>query len=506
MTKNEINEKIAIDEFDGEKLICRFRLIIAAIFLASVPVVSFLRELNGENPFPPYFYICCSIFFIYSVFIHFYLRCRETVPSSYKYICVILDMTIHTASIWIGVSSPELVAGITYLSTWALFFLILIAVGAFRYSVPCAYFSGIFAGFCYLLVVMANAKNLDLPYFYVIESNVFNFSFPVLNESFRIIAMIIVGFITGLACKRHFRLFNNMIEIQGAASEAASRTMEQTDNMAQTIQKSTDEIFLSSKNIMLTANNQAASIQEIEGTINENTRIAVEISDKTSSVATIASKMENDVIHGFNVLERNVGQLEEIKSKNDGVISGIAALVNKISKIRDIIDTINAITDQTKVIAFNAALEAAGAGEHGKRFSVVSSEVNRLAGDINSLTKEIRKQADDIQGSSSSLINSSKESASKINEGNNLIRELENIFVEIRSGAEITSNEAQTITISSHQQQKYTEQINVAIVDISRGLSSFIQSTEAATSSAEELVQMMAELRKILTSEADFRE
>jgi hypothetical protein len=121
-----------------------------------------------------------------------------------------------------------------------------------------------------------------------------------------------------MASKRHIALMNSMIESESAVAKTASKTVDRTRSMAKTIQKSTDEIFLSSKDIFSTANNQAASVQEIESTINENTQITVEIADKTSSVAAIASRMANDVIHGFSVLERNVEQMENIP-----VFSGI---------------------------------------------------------------------------------------------------------------------------------------------------------------------------------------
>jgi methyl-accepting chemotaxis protein len=208
------------------------------------------------------------------------------------------------------------------------------------------------------------------------------------------------------------------------------------------------------------------------------------------------------VVHGFAVLENNVSQMADIKTKNDNVISGIISLGNKITKIREIVKTINTITDQTKVIAFNAALEAASAGERGKRFSVVASEVNRLADDIAALTKQIREQVEEIQSSSSTLVISSEESADKIAEGNKLIKALEGIFREILSGAEITANQAQTITVSTQKQQKSTEQINIAIADISSGLGSFIHSTEVATSSAENLTRMIQELGSLLNLNA----
>jgi len=114
---------------------------------------------------------------------------------------------------------------------------------------------------------------------------------------------------------------------------------------------------------------------------------------------------------------------------------------------------------------------------------------------------QIREQVEEIQNSSSSLIISSEESTDKIMEGNNLIKELDNIFREIRSGAEATSNQAQTITLSTQKQLKSTEQINSAISDISRGLTNFIQSTRIASSSAEELTEIIQELDVILTGE-----
>jgi methyl-accepting chemotaxis protein len=495
----EIGERVKRDEFEGEKLISKFRVLLGAIYVISVPLISFVRNLEGFDLLPPRAFIFNNVFFLYSVFLFFYLRKKDSVHPWFKYICVVLDMLIISASIWLGCTYVEIAAPFQFLSIWALFYSLLILAGSFRYSVPCAIFSGIFAGFCYLIVVIINSGALNLELFFILHNKRIPVSFPIYYEFFRVAGIIITGLITGIACKRHLSLFSNMIYSQAAAARTASNTVEQTREMAKIIHKSTEEIFHSSKEIFSTANNQAASVQQIETTIKENTQIAGDIAEKTSNVAGIASKMENDVIHGFSVLERNVDQLENIKNKNDGVITGIVSLGNKIAKIRDIIKTINTITDQTKVIAFNAALEAASAGEHGKRFSVVASEVNRLADDITNLTKQIHEQVEEIQNSSSSLIVSGEESANKINEGNNLIKELEDIFRDVKTGAQTTAAQAQTITVSTQKQLKSTEQINKAISDISEGLVSFIQSTRIATSSAEDLTEFMKKLDELLS-------
>jgi methyl-accepting chemotaxis protein len=253
---------------------------------------------------------------------------------------------------------------------------------------------------------------------------------------------------------------------------------------------------------MASGSEQAGGMEKIESTINENARIAAEIVEKTRSVAVISSKMEEDVLNGFAVLEKNVKKMGDIKEKNSGVINGIISLGNKVNKIRDIVRVINTITDQTKVIAFNAALEAAGAGETGKRFAVVAGEVNRLADDIAVLTRQIREQVEEIQSSSSALSVYSEEGSDRIAEGYKLIKDLEDVFKEIKAGAEITSNQAQAITVSTQQQLKSSEQIGFAISEVSQGVKHFIGSVETAALSAGTLTERTHELERFLTAPA----
>ena len=239
-------------------------------------------------------------------------------------------------------------------------------------------------------------------------------------------------------------------------------------------------------------------MEKIEKTINENAKIAAEVVDKTNSVATIASKMEEDVLKGFSVLGKNVKKMGDIKEKNSGVINGIILLSNKVSKIRDIVRIINTITDQTKVIAFNAALEAASAGETGKRFAVVAGEVNRLAGDIDILTRQIREQVEEILSSSASLIVYSEEGSDRIAEGYKLIKDLEDVFKEIRDGAEITSNQAQTITVFTKQELKSSEMISNAIADVSQEVKHYFDSARTAASSVSALTERTLELERFI--------
>jgi len=275
----------------------------------------------------------------------------------------------------------------------------------------------------------------------------------------------------------------------------------QSVKIAAEIKETAGKITKNKTDTRISGNEQTASIVKIESAINESAGIAAEIFEKTNSVAAIASKMEEDVLKGFTVLGKNVLKMGDIKEKNSGVINGIISLGNKVSNIRDIVRTINTITDQTKVIAFNAALEAASAGDTGKRFAVVAAEINRLADNIDVLTRQIREQVEEIRSSSSSLIVYSEEGSDRIAEGYKLIKDLEDVFIEIRAGAEITSNQAHAITVFTKQQLKSSESIGDAVTSVSERVKQFTGEAQNAVLSAEALTERTALLEAFLTGE-----
>ncbi|MDR3114334.1 MAG: methyl-accepting chemotaxis protein [Treponema sp.] len=483
------------EERAGELVITYFRISLGIIYGIGMGIIAAGSHRSGSRPLGMSAYIGPGVFLIYSLALFFYIQKRPLLRPWVKYGTSFLDIGLLSYMVISGLPRQG-VSLLTLLTVHLAFYFIVIMLSTFRHHSVCGLFSGMTAMLWYIgTAAILNALG------YSREINYRGVGLGAL-------LLLFAGFISSRISKQYHRLLQRVIEEERKTefTEAVLQTVMQTREIAKTIRHSTNEISLSSKEICITANSQAASVEEIASTIDENAKIATDIADKTGSVATIAAKMEDDVITGFSVLKNNIKKMGDIKEKNDGVINGIVLLGNKIAKIRDIVRIINTITDQTKVIAFNAALEAASAGETGKRFAVVAGEVNRLADDIANLTKQIREQVEEIQNSSSSLIIASEEGADKIAEGYKLIKDLEDIFQEIRSGAEITSNQAQTITVSTQKQRKSSEQITIAITDISRGLNNFLHSTEVATSSAERLTELAHTLESVLNSRHESKE
>jgi methyl-accepting chemotaxis protein len=467
-------------ELPGSLLIRCARIILGAAALVVLFVLLLRRLLQGLPPLPPSLFVGPAIFCVYGIAA--FVASAAPNPSRERLLAAV-DMALITLCVLIGgnAGNPGIVLSIAFFV-----FMIFLPLWGLSRNIPAAICAVVCAVLGHALACLVFRSPLGGAFFSMLVKSAF---------------LLIVGILGVLGMSGYESLLRDQREKQGKSFADASIIFTKTLNLVKTIQESAEAISLSSRDNFAAANSQAAGMEEIKTTINDNIQIAVEISDKTGSVANIAAKMEDDVLTGFSVLEKNVKKMGDIREKNSGVINGIISLGNKIIKIRDIVRVINTITDQTKVIAFNADLEAAGAGETGKRFAVVAAEVNRLADDIAGLTRQIRDQVEEIQNSSSSLIISSEEGSDRIAEGYKLIKDLEDIFKEIRSGAEITSNQAQTITISTQKQRKSSEQINVAITDISRSLETFIRAAERAAASAEGLAGFSRDLEEVLNRE-----
>ena len=132
-------------------------------------------------------------------------------------------------------------------------------------------------------------------------------------------------------------------------------------------------------------------------------------------------------------------------------------------------DIINSIAAQSKLIAFNAAIEASSANESGKRFRAVAVEIRRLADNVMDSTGDISKKVDEIQSAISRLIISSEKGVASINEGTEITNHTMNDILNIVAGAKETTDVASQISFSSQQQKTATTQTLTALKEIESG-------------------------------------
>ena len=253
-------------------------------------------------------------------------------------------------------------------------------------------------------------------------------------------------------------------------------------------------LVVAAKENAATSQDQSAAVKEIVATMTDNNALSENISKKITDVSSVAQKTSSDVSDGVSYLAENVQKLHEIADANTQTIEGIKALGGKIENIWDIVTLINSVADQAKIIAFNAELEASSAGEAGKNFHIVATEIRRLADGIIDGTKEIKERITEIQQSSDRLVLASESGTEKINEGVAGAASLSERFESIKNASEVTATSASDITTIIQQQSTASEQILITLKQIAAGVENFTAATENISTTSQNLKSIAEDL------------
>ncbi|MFC1850163.1 methyl-accepting chemotaxis protein, partial [candidate division CSSED10-310 bacterium] len=264
------------------------------------------------------------------------------------------------------------------------------------------------------------------------------------------------------------------------------------------LNSSTKDLTGISQEIYTTANQQAAAVSEVVATAEEFASISKQIAMNASGVAQVAVKTEKDVEKGAGNVNTTLNKMKSIKSSNERNINEINKLMKKVEQINDVLKFINTIADQTKLIAFNAALEASNpaAGESGKRFGIVAIEIRRLAERIVESITDIEDTINEIKKATHELIISFEQSSVRIAEGFKQAEETAAVLSTIQLSSKQTSRSARQIDSGTSQQQIASDQIVSTLKEISDGIQQFV----GATKHSDDITKQISELSQKFTS------
>ena len=264
---------------------------------------------------------------------------------------------------------------------------------------------------------------------------------------------------------------------------------------AQLVSNSVFDLSSSSKEITTTANEQSASVSEIVSTMESSKNLSEQIAFKTTEVAGLAIETQELSSKGADLREANQSMMEDIRKQNQKIINEIRNLSDMIIRISEAIRIIDGIADQTKLIAFNASLEASSSGEAGARFSVVASEIRRFADNVVESTKEIKQKIEEVQGASQTLIAEANNGSKQIEIGYERMSEQKIVFENIVDNSQNVATRSQQISNLSKQQELASSQIFTALKEISAGVKQFVIATSSTSKIAESLNGMSEELK-----------
>jgi methyl-accepting chemotaxis protein len=247
-----------------------------------------------------------------------------------------------------------------------------------------------------------------------------------------------------------------------------------------------------------TSSQQSAAVAEITSTMEELSASSSQIAEHSRVVVDIANKTWEDTKKGATAIETVIGKMTDISSDNQNSISEILELGKKSKEITKIMEIINTIADQTKLIAFNAALEASSAGEAGKRFGVVAVEIRRLADSVMESTGEIEGKINEIQESINRLVIASEKGSKGIQDGMEYSTQTASLLGEIVDAAHSTTDAAKQISLSTQQQKTASNQVVVALREIVSGTGQTTVAIERINSTSIEMARLSDELKELV--------
>jgi len=295
--------------------------------------------------------------------------------------------------------------------------------------------------------------------------------------------------------KNRYKLLKDTINNLGESLESV--VIQVTDAVAATVSAS-DQISSSSEEMAAGAQEQSAQTTEIATAVEEMTKTIMETTMNADLAAETAKKAGNYAKDGGTVVKETIEGMSRIEEVVKKSAMTVKALGSSSDQIGEIIQVINDIADQTNLLALNAAIEAARAGEQGRGFAVVADEVRKLAERTTKATKEIASMIKQIQKDTTEAVNSMELGTSEVEKGKELTDKAGKALSEIIEGSAEVINIITMVASASQEQSAAAEQISKNIEAISSVTNQNAAGTQQIARAAEDLNRLTNNLQNAI--------
>ncbi|HSJ01055.1 MAG: methyl-accepting chemotaxis protein [Verrucomicrobium sp.] len=226
------------------------------------------------------------------------------------------------------------------------------------------------------------------------------------------------------------------------------------------------EILASTQQQASSTKEQAATVQEVSATMQEITQSGAEIAEKAKQIAASAEATSAASQSGVGAVQATTRLMEGIRSQIEEVAVKIVGLSERTQAIGEIVNTVNEISDQSNLLALNASIEAASAGEHGSRFAVVAGEMRNLAQRAKESTVQVGAILGEIQRGINSTVMLTEEAVKRSDSGRQQAQVTEQTINQMTQTTVESVHAFQQIIGATSQQQIGFDQVTQGMRDI----------------------------------------
>lgn len=282
---------------------------------------------------------------------------------------------------------------------------------------------------------------------------------------------------------------NKMVADMNQALSQVVLTSEGISNSIEDLAKSSRQILDGSRDQSSKTGQVAAAMDEMSATVNE-------VAQNASNVAGAAKNAANVAVEGGEIVRKTIKGMEKIAKTVANSSMIMSGLGKSSEKIGDIVRVIDDIADQTNLLALNAAIEAARAGEQGRGFAVVADEVRKLAERTTTATKEIAQMINEIQKETQNAVKAMVEGTDQVQDGTDLAKKAGCSLEEVVSVVNKVSDMISQIATAVEEQSAATEEITSNISAISKVSEEAEKKAEQSSNTCKEVETLARELKQ----------
>lgn len=261
----------------------------------------------------------------------------------------------------------------------------------------------------------------------------------------------------------------------------------------------------SSSNILTTftdmstgASETAAAVSETTATIEEVRQTATLSNQKAKSLIESSQKVSNSAEKGKNSLEEVMNGMEQIDLHMKKISDTVIKLSEQNRRIGEITSTVSDIADQSNLLAVNAAIEAAKAGEHGRGFTVVAQEIRNLADQSKRATIQVKEILNEVNKSVHNAVEVTEDATKTVDAGKELVTQSGEVIEILSDNIEEAGEVSLQISSSNHQQMAGMDQIVPAMENIKKASEQNVTGMQKAQKATLEIHNLGQSLKRIL--------
>ena len=287
------------------------------------------------------------------------------------------------------------------------------------------------------------------------------------------------------------KYFNEFIEKLQQMIKKVAHVTDKVASASVELSATAEEISKGTDTLTSRASQTAAAVEEMNATVGQ-------VAQNSGKAASLAQDTVKTAQEGGTVVSSTISGMQQLSEAVSNSATIISDLGKSSDQIGEIVRTIEDIADQTNLLALNAAIEAARAGEQGRGFAVVADEVRKLAERTTKATKEIGDMIRQIQHDTRGAVDSMQQGTQKVTAGVDLVNKTGEALSQIVRMVSESADMIRQIAVASEQQSVATQQIASDIENVAKVTKESSSGAHESAKASQDLSQLAVELQGIV--------